>query len=318
MNTKTKTIISISLITVLIVGLLLLGTFLDLEISKALAIPSDTYITDNAFTLMFEAVGESCLYILLGCAAIIVAFASKTLQNKKLSNLLQVLFIALGFVAWFVCLFRTLDYIGESLSLSTKEFALKPSVVLIQLFFSAVFNTLTYFAFRNCSEETILKLFKWALVVLIVAALSNLIVQGLKIFWGRFRFRAMATLEDFSSYTPWYHINGKQVVTAEQTALGIAGDAYKSFPSGHTCAATSLMLIGYLPSVLEKFNTKLGKIVCWTVPSIFVFLTGLSRILCGAHFFTDIFVSFLITFGIILIVKYLIIDNGYKKFKKNK
>jgi undecaprenyl-diphosphatase len=70
------------------------------------------------------------------------------------------------------------------------------------------------------------------------------------------------------------------------TALG------KSFPSGHTVAATACfgaMLIALLPILPQR----------WRVPSVVVTLAvvlavGASRVLLGVHFFTDVVAGFIL------------------------
>ena len=318
MQQKTKKIITFSAVAFVFLAMLVVGTIFDLEISKALAIKTGGYFTTDAFTMFFESFGENILYLLVGCAFAIIFWYLRKLENKKLKITLQVVSCVLGFAIWFFCAHRTLGYLGEHLGVLGEAHMEELYVTLIKFFTALVLNTLTIFSFRGFSEETLNKLFKWALVVIIAAAVSNGIVQGLKIFWGRYRYRAMNLEGSFEMFTPWYIINGKRDITTTQALLGIAGDAYKSFPSGHTCAATSIFLITVLPCLFEKLNNKKTRIVLWTIPSVYTFLVALSRIMCGAHFFTDVFISFIITFVVILFTKWLIVNNGYKKFRRNK
>lgn len=316
MQQKTKQIIIMSCLSFMFLALLIVGTFFDLEISRALAIKTDGYFTTDAFTMFFESFGENILYLLCGCAFAIIVWYLRKVENKKLRVCLQILFSALGFAIWFFCAHRTLGYIGEHLGEIGEAHMSKFYVTLIEFFTAIVLNTLTIFCFRGFSEDTINKLFKWALVVIIAAAVSNGIVQGLKIFWGRYRYRAMNLEGSFENFTPWYIICGKRDITTAQELLGIATDAYKSFPSGHTCAASSIFLIALLPSLFDRLNNKCTKIVLWTIPSVYTAVVALSRIMCGAHFFTDVLISFIITFVVIMLAKWLVINNGYKKFKK--
>lgn len=318
MSEKTKKIIITSVTALVLLGLVVVGTIFDLEISRALAIKTDGYFTTDTFTMFFESFGENILYLLVGCALAIIVWYLRKVENKKLRLFLQTLFSVVGLGIWFFCTHRTIGYLGEHLGELGETHMSKTYVTLIKLFSALTLNTLTIFCFKNLSEETINNLFKWALVVLIAAAVSNGVVQGLKMFWGRYRYRAMNVEGVFDSYSPWYIIHGKRNITEAQALLGIATDAYKSFPSGHTCAATSIFLLTVLPAVFDKLNNKKAKIVLWGISSVYTAVVALSRIMCGAHFFTDVLISFIITLVVILVVKWLIINNGYKKFIKHK
>lgn len=316
MSTKTKRIIISSVLGGVFLALLILGSIFDLQISKALAIPSDTYLVPNIFTAFFESFGENILYLLIGMACAIIIWYSARLKNKGWRITVQVIFGLIGFAIWLFCVHRTLGHIGKHISADASKYMSSGVIVLIKLCTALTLNILTILCFKGCSEETLSKLFKWAIVILVAAALSNGIVQGLKLFWGRMRYCAMNVLNDFDGYSPWYVIHGKRTISEQQALLGLTSGTYNSFPSGHTCAATSSFLLICLPALFKKWNTPWGKLFCIGVPSIYTFLVALSRIMCGAHFLTDVLFSFLITFGVILLIKWLVIGEGYKKFVK--
>lgn len=313
---KTKKIVLFSVLGGIALIALILGTIFDLEISKAIAIGTGFSGGTDLFTMFFETVGEDVLYLLVASAFAVIIWYCRKVEKNKLRIFLQILFFFLGFLILFFGAHRTLEYIGEHMGeVGVREMS-KPYVLLIKMTVALVLNIFIILSFKVCKDETINKLFKWAIVVIVAAAVSNLIVQGFKIIWGRQRFYSMEAEENFEGFSYWFAINGKRVATPEQIALGFSNDIYKSFPSGHTCAATSIFLITLLPSFLSELNNKKSKIALWLIASIYVFAVGLSRILLGVHFFTDVYISFLITFGVIMLVKWFITKDVYKKLVK--
>lgn len=100
-----------------------------------------------------------------------------------------------------------------------------------------------------------------------------LLVQLMKLFWGRIRFRDLAI--DYSNFTPWF------------IPLGITGNY--SFPSGH--AAMGWMFLPFLIYVRNR------KINFWSRTILFLLILGwgmfvaLSRIIIGAHYASDVLFS---------------------------
>ncbi len=79
----------------------------------------------------------------------------------------------------------------------------------------------------------------------------------------------------------------------------------KSFPSGHATMGfyfINLILLGY------RFKHKALKVIGITMTIIFSFLLGYSRIAQGAHFFSDILMSLVITWYAALIVERVTFD----------
>lgn len=71
-----------------------------------------------------------------------------------------------------------------------------------------------------------------------------------------------------------------------ESAYGVT-DAFKSFPSGHTCAAGMTYALIMLPDVLGIRN-KGVRALCWIFPVAFTAVVAISRIVVGAHFFSDV------------------------------
>ncbi|MHA1489248.1 MAG: phosphatase PAP2 family protein [Promethearchaeota archaeon] len=115
---------------------------------------------------------------------------------------------------------------------------------------------------------------KMATIILILAIINPLIfVQISKFLCGRVRFRDLAL--DYSNYTPWF------------LPPGLSGN--KSFPSGH--AAMGCMLLPLLIIVNDREFKDPLRIFLTMVVIGWGFFVGLSRVVVGAHFLSDILFS---------------------------
>ena len=111
-------------------------------------------------------------------------------------------------------------------------------------------------------------------IISILAIINPLLfVQLTKLFFGRVRFRDL--LPDFSNFTPWY------------LPQGITGNY--SFPSGH--AAMGFMFLPLLILVKDLKWMDYRKIITFILVLGWGFFVGLSRIVIGAHYASDVLFS---------------------------
>ncbi|MBE5741851.1 MAG: phosphatase PAP2 family protein [Clostridiales bacterium] len=295
MKQKSKLILSVTFIATFLV-VFLLATFYDLEISRAICrLTGETYLSNNLFGRFFETFGESPLYIICGFAT--ANFARGCLKIKKnwLKITLTVFCVALGVLAYYIVFQRMTEYACEHFG--KIEFYEKLGTYLtcgwLVLAGGAIALTL-YLTFK-IPEKYLKGLIAFSFSVLIALILAQGWVQGVKSIVGRQRYRAIKVLEyheldSLIDYSKWFVINGKRVVTEEMLALGIAKDGYKSFPSGHTCAAAMSFTLIFLPDFLGLEEGKRVKLkgIMIGVSFLFTALVALSRIVVGAHYLTDV------------------------------
>jgi membrane-associated phospholipid phosphatase len=133
---------------------------------------------------------------------------------------------------------------------------------------------------------------KISAVITILTVINPLLfIQITKIFWGRVRFRDLSS--GFIEYTPWV------------IPQGITGNY--SFPSGHTAMAWMLLPIIIL---LRKKQLKNPIRIIGTILIIgWGIFVGLSRIVIGAHYASDV----LFSTGIASIVTILLYKKYYLK-----
>lgn len=317
--TKTKKLIIIFSVIAIAITLLVVGTIFDLQISKLLAsLPTGKYYSSNIFAIAGEWFGEDILYLFLisSCAILFFYLLKFPLKQKYLTITSQVVLCGTSYLIAFYSFHKTLKYIATYLSsLSKTAFSnyLSSALGIITVAItSAIICVLIFLLISRLKPETLQALWKWAIVVLVSAVISNAIVQVSKHIFDRTRYRAMIFVGDteFTHFTNWFNINSNKF---NSTSL-FAEDFFKSFPSGHTCAATSIFLLTLLPSYIKKVNTKSSKIIFWSTSIVYTIFVALSRIVAGAHFFTDVYVSFLITITTIF-VTYILVNLILKKLK---
>ncbi|MFX0032728.1 MAG: phosphatase PAP2 family protein [Candidatus Hodarchaeota archaeon] len=114
---------------------------------------------------------------------------------------------------------------------------------------------------------------KIASVISFLAIINPLLlVQLLKVFWGRIRFR---DLTSFIEFTRWF------------IPLGITGNF--SFPSGHT--AMGWMFLPFLIMIKDKKIPISVRIIVFITVLGWGMFIGLSRVIVGAHYASDVLFS---------------------------
>lgn len=320
---KSKTIIAICLFVVLFATLVAIASVFDYQVSQILtknALKPGEYLADDIFGVVGEAIGTSPIYILLGvCTAILCWFFAKNIKDKKLGIMLAVIFGLVGTVAWWYYIKDIMKYILEhaanevgAIGAAVYEYRHNGAVVACQVLIALTLQALTVLSVRPLKAETLKKLVWWVIAALAACVLANILIMIIKEPVGRMRFRAINSEvgqrlidEGFvKGYTPWYIANGQPneaIINRFVDVYPGASDAFKSFPSGHTCAAGMSYALIMLPDVVDFKHKKAGKIACWVTPIAITMLVAISRIVVGAHYMSDVtfggtfaFISFII------------------------
>ena len=91
-------------------------------------------------------------------------------------------------------------------------------------------------------------------------------------------------------------IAGKDIIGRNRPPLTDAVPPFEyspSFPSGHTLNATVIAgVVGYLLWLHRR--TLLARVLCVVVPVVIAIVVGLTRVLLGAHWFTDVVAAWLL------------------------
>lgn len=236
---------------------------------------------DSTFAYIFKVFAEIPAFILLPfCTNIFAISLFKT--RKALNIIFSTLLSVMSVVFWYVTLDKFLfaEFLSDTSSLI---------VLLISIF-------LSYFSLYLMSfikENTFKKLLKLALLIFISIVVTALITHIIKLIFGRVRFRDLD--ENYANFTNWYIING------------YTGN--KSFVSGHTSAAGTMFILNYLPNYFYK-TTKLKPLFMF-ISFFYVAISGLSRIIIGAHYLSDVLFGALLSYMVIHLTNSFIL----KKFK---
>ncbi len=310
MAKKRNSVLPVILFVVVFGALLLTATFTDLNVSKILTngvLPAGQYYANDFYGVMMECVGTSPVYLLAAFIFQIWFWYIKRFNTKHpLAEILCGLFAILSVVADYICVNDTVGYVFEHYGVEKDGF-----LDGISIFYAVIITVFSLLAVRNFSDENLKKLNRFAFAALGMIVLGNAFVNLVKIPMGRMRFRAMNTIGDYSGFTKWFIANG-QPDKAEMIALYGTADAFKSFPSGHTCAAgmsySLIMLID-----LFDIKSKGKKAAIWLGTIAFTGMVAVSRIMVGAHFFSDVLMGGTIAFLCMVLFRELIVRKGSKK-----
>lgn len=144
-----------------------------------------------------------------------------------------------------------------------------------------------------------------AVVMIVVIGVELVVTRGLKAAWERPRMELLLEHPDVA-FSPWWSLGSPE--KAELVAAGVDPDGFRSFPSAHTANAATLVLLTSLATLKDRWVRALPWLfwvgMAWTA------IIGLSRIVAGAHFLTDVTVGCTITFVTVLIVYWAVFQKG--------
>ncbi len=242
--------------------------FFDLNISIAL-------VDENSAWGIFGAdYGEAPGYGLIGIAIpTLIGSYNKDIKKQKIPAYVT---IAIGFLLFI------LGFVFDEQDLILDGGAI---FICVTIFLIFMFNK-DWQNFRKISA-----------VITILAVLNPLIiVQLMKLFWGRIRFRDLAP--SFIDFTPWF------------IPQGITGN--QSFPSGHT--SMSFMFVPLLILVKHRKLKHPVRIITTVLVLGWAIFVGLSRIVVGAHYASDVLFSAMMASVItILFYKQIYLKNSEEK-----
>ncbi len=294
------------------IALVVIATFTDLWVSKVLAdIKAGEYFSDNLFGVIGEVFGSFPIYYMIGLSLIILGANGQATKYEKL------LFIS-GVICGFIAMVIGTDDCLKDFADHSQRYAQwdRAWQLLLATGFALVFEIPTVIFINKLSLETKRKLIIFACVVLVMVVVSQIFIYGLKALAGRARFRAINFLGDESMFSKWFVFYGTRYSdNTTLIALDVAKDAYRSFPSGHTASTAAVYGFLCLPFIFEKFDTKKWKTILFSSTILLTGYIAVSRIVVGAHFFSDVLFGGSITF-FSLYLAVIIVNAICKKIKK--
>lgn len=273
-------------IIVLLLGLLM-GSFYDLEITKAL------FHDRHWFGVALAAFGTLPGY---GLFAIFSGFLVISELKYKHENIyLRLLLFAASLTAFVLSTYYQGKELFSANSFDNKD--LKWLGFLISFIWMAGLAYFGYWLGNKYSTENSWKILLTGLVICGMAILS---VTILKAIFTRPRYRSsVVTYGDGMFYNWWEIVKVTKVFPNEE---------YKSFPSAHACgSAMAMVLVPYftmlIPSIKKWFVPLFYITFGWTLVVCF------SRMLVGAHYLSDVSMG-----ALLVCIWYVIGDTVMKKY----
>ncbi len=341
LSVKAKTILAVVLFIVIFVGLLLIATFCDYQVSELLtkkALGDGEYFSNDFFGVLLECVGCVPIYLMIAFALCVFFWCGIRIvkdKNKALGIILSVV-CAIGVVAacWYTVkdVFKYLmEHVGAQIIAANNgvvggtleaidKFRHSFTVYAVEAVIGAFIAIPSILVTKLFTKETLVKLVRFIIAAAIGILVANVLIMIVKNPVGRMRFRAInselgAGLIDrkqAQGYTPWYVLNkqpSEEVLLLFEKTYGV-DDAFKSFPSGHTCSAGTVYALIMIPDLFELKNKKGAKIACWVVPIVYTALVAISRIVVGAHYMSDVLMGGTFAFVCLAITWEIFIRKG--------
>lgn len=288
-----KSVIAISSCAVAFAVVLIIATFFDLEISKAIG------NAESVFGQFFNILGETPAWIGLpiGC---LILYQAVVKENKLYKWLKPLLFICVLVGFYFFA-----RYLMDEIVVDIKWKWLYTGV------FGLAMTLLSVAATNKVDKEIMNKLVIFAVILLAAIAISQGIVTVLKYIWSRQRFRNLQAGNiyggDTTGFTPWYKPtlgkHDESVLYPDTLGGKELSGAYKSFPSGHTAAAGVSFAVVIIPELFEKM--KKYSVWFYVVPSVYTVMVAISRIVNRAHYLSDVLIGGTVAVLCVFVLKYV-------------
>ena len=289
-TTKKQTVLSWILFAAVFAALLITATFTDLQVSQILTkgtLPEGSYLAKGLFGVVLECLGCTAPYLMGAmCLELFFIYTLRFIDNKAAKAVLSVAMQVAAFATYYSLALDVLNYNMRHYGMEGS----KPAFMKGELaFVAALLVLLTALAANSFSDESIKRVPRLAFSVAFAIAVSSILVTLLKGPFGRPRYRAMNYAGDFSYYSRWYVLNG-QPDKEWMREFFSSTDACKSFPSGHTQSAAMIFCIVMLKD-LFAWESKKKNALLWIISVVWTGAVALSRIMVGAHFFSDVLVG---------------------------
>ena len=316
--------------------LMIIGTFYDLEIDKAV------FNYKNAFATLMENRGMDVMYVvpLMAWSMLIAAYHPideafdiadsifpffKYLKNNKATHFICFVLLHIMYAFFFYEAFKNSNdqlnrFMGGVFGYNLQDMlvnagAPKPLAVILWTLLRLALVVFFIILFRKLDKK-----YRKALEFMAVAGLvlyyGSDFINDIKDYFHRIRFREMIAYShglvnsdgwsaryladdiprewiettDFSAFTRWYQIGNDMGVYSEPT----------SFPSGHTSAAAFAMLFPALFYKCKALNKYF--IPAFIAGFAYTLTMGITRLIKGAHYLTDIASGAIIIFATLLVI----------------
>ena len=289
---------------IVVFTLLLIGTFLDLQISQAIA------VNGNYFTKIFAAFANVPFSITLCVFAAFFFKLAREFYKKKWQKILLIVFS-------FIAVFSAIYLFGSGLTsyhafcLDSKLWYLLGLVIVVPAFI------LGLYLYKYMNDKFLVRNI---VIVLIATLFCVLTMEGLKMLAPRVRYTCVSQMKNgLNFYRPWYcpNLTEEEIKTVKDWATAnplMGGEEHKSWPSGHSnIALTSSFILMFFPRMMKKDNLVKYQVYFFYGGFIYFLLIAFSRVFGGAHYLSDTMFS-----GTFAIMVYFIANEIYLTYFNQK
>lgn len=259
-----------------LVVLLIVGTFTDYKVAETIYAPDNNLVIFVSTLGLFPMVYPACF--LLG-VLVQRSLASKKAPIPRIAG--AVLCVALAMIFGALITRSVLSIRDGFGGLVGSE----PSTLVRMGIGGVIGAILCALGVRAGKANDAEDLARGVLLTITVLVVSFVAVEVVKNFMSRPRPRVLFAGYGGIEFCPWYQkYSGAEEFMA---TYGLEKDAFKSFPSGHSLQAASLLAAYYgLSLVYPGLRQKLG--VALAIEAIFALTVMACRMILGAHFLSDV------------------------------
>lgn len=296
---------NVHIFVVLLIALigLIVGSFKDFDISKALYNTTDP---GNVFTILVAGFAEFPCYLfcVFGGIGLIVSLPECKKGLKIFAYIIGIIAIA---IATGLGAKTCAEYLSNFKAVEDFATLLKILGIAITVLCAGAIVVVMALKGKKLNKE---QLFKVSIFLITITATFILFSNVIKYCISRPRPLLVFNSENpLETYEPWYIPHFLQAFK-----MGDAKDLYKSCPSGHTgSAAVVCFALPALFTLFNKTNTKKFMVIGVYTGLLFTLIIALGRILCGAHFLSDVSLG-----ALLVCIEILIINAVFKKIFSKK
>lgn len=270
--TKNAKILCFCGMMLVFVALAVIFGIFDLDISNAIA--ND----ESSFGLAMELSGMLVApYLFIAAGFTITAYCQKSVDDKK-----KKLKVFLGYAF----------AVGGIIFCATIYLEFSKLASLFAFLLTGIACGILIALLRRKTQAQLCELFEISVITIGYLLAVLIVINLIKIPWGRVRFRDMT---DPAQFSPWYAIQGI--------------NGHRSFPSGHTSNAATLYVVTLFVPFCKKYWQKA---LCYAIPILWIIIMAASRVLVGAHYASDVLFGGLISVGLFYITRRIV----FKKMGK--
>lgn len=296
-NSGMKKRIPFFVVTCILVAGIIVGSFYDFQINKAL------FSNRNPFGVFWSAFGLSlgyCILALFGGA--LGGLAYRNPYQKWLKAILY----GFGVICFGAAVYFTGCEVCSNNGYMVKDIGWNIFSYAMTAIFDAGFVVLGFILSKNIKNPK-----AWIGILILILALIIALVPGvtlLKSIMHRPRYRTVQLGIEGITFHQWWNPFPEYKEYISETVLK---EEFKSFPSGHAGASMlAAFTLFYLPVFIPKLKGKEN--LLFSIGACYCFFIAFTRMLVGAHYLSDVSFGALLTLTFMWIAKE--IAEKYKLF----